>query len=76
MEEIINTKRGQYGRINVTLPLTIKLALMDFQKRSGYKKAEFMRLALVTGYITMAHNLEKNKKNFGNEISQQPARKD
>ena len=69
-EKIIITRRGVFGRVNVTLPLAVKSSLMDFKKRSGYKKAEFLRMALVTGYITMAHNLEKNKKDFGNEISQ------
>jgi len=39
-EIIIKTKRGLYGRVNVTLPLHIKTNLLDLQKRSGMKKAE------------------------------------
>ena len=75
-EKIITTKRGLYGRVNITLPLSIKSSLLDFQKRSGYKRAEFMRLALMTGYVTIAHNLEKNNQKIDFEFSHQPARKE
>jgi hypothetical protein len=46
MEKVISTKRGLYGRLNITLPLPIKNSLLDLQKRSGIKKAEFLRVAL------------------------------
>jgi hypothetical protein len=77
-EKVITTKRGLYGRVNITLPLNVKSSLMEFQKRSGYKKAEFMRLALMTGYITIAHNIEKKdqKNDLNFEISHLPARKE
>jgi len=75
-EKIIKTKRGQYGRVNVTLPLPVKSSLMDFQKKSGYKKAEFLRLALMTGYLSLSKSIESKDQNIITEItlSQQPAR--
>jgi len=57
-EQVIKTKRGLYGRVNVTLPLPVKTSLMDFQKKSGLKKAEFLRMALVTGYMTLSKGME------------------
>jgi hypothetical protein len=74
MEKIILTKRGQYGRVNITLPLTVKSSLMDFQKRSGYKKAEFLRLALMTGYISLSKSIEDKNQVTDNSLSQLPAR--
>ena len=64
MEKVITTKRGVYGRVQVTLPLHIKSSLMDFQKKSGIKKAEFLRLALVTGYIALYKGIEKSHSNL------------
>ncbi|HCC78495.1 MAG: hypothetical protein A2X25_09260 [Chloroflexi bacterium GWB2_49_20] len=76
VEKIIKTKKGLYGRVNVTLPLPVKYSLMDFQKRSGYKKAEFMRLALMTGYISLTKSIEDKDQSEVSEIqlSQLPAR--
>ncbi len=37
-EKIIQTKRGVYGRVNVTLPLTIKTTMLAWQKKSGMKE--------------------------------------
>jgi len=61
MERVINTKRGLYGRVNITLPLPVKTSLMDFQKKSGLKKAEFLRLALTIGFLDLSNNILKNK---------------
>jgi hypothetical protein len=61
MEKIITTRRGIYGRVNITLPLSVKTSLMDFQKRSGLKKAEFLRLALTTGFLDLSNSVLINK---------------
>jgi len=76
MEKVITTKRGVYGRVQVTLPLHIKSSLMDFQKKSGIKKAEFLRLALVTGYLALSRGIEKTnlENQAGGLLAQQPAR--
>jgi hypothetical protein len=73
MERVINTKRGLYGRVNITLPLPIKNSMMDFQKRSGLKKAEFLRLALTTGFLDISKSNLINKVEDGG-AAQQPAR--
>jgi len=56
-EIIIKTKRGIYGRVSVTLPLTIKTSMLDWQKRSGMKKAEFLRFALTTGFLVLSKGI-------------------
>jgi hypothetical protein len=45
----IVTKRGVYGRVNITLPLTFKNYVLDLQNKTGMKKAEFLRLSLMMG---------------------------
>ena len=56
-EQIFQTKRGIYGRVNVTLPLTIKTTMLAWQKKSGMKKAEFLRLALTTGFLELSKGI-------------------
>ena len=56
-ENIITTKRGVYGRVNVTLPLPIKLTMLAWAKRSGMKKAEFLRTALTTGFLALSNGI-------------------
>jgi len=48
-KQVIITKRGVYGRVNVTLPISFKIYVLDLQKKSGMKKAEFLRIALMIG---------------------------
>jgi hypothetical protein len=58
MKEItFNTKRGVYGRVNVTLPLGIKTTMLAWAKKSGMKKAEFLRLALTTGFLELSKSI-------------------
>ena len=56
-EKIIATRRGIYGRVNVTLPLPIKTAMLAWAKGSGMKKAEFLRLALTTGFLELSKGI-------------------
>ena len=68
MEKVISTKRGLYGRLNITLPLPIKNSLLDLQKRSGMKKAEFLRVALIMGASNLSEKvLPKDRKEEGGE---------
>ena len=60
-EIIIKTKRGVYGRVNVTLPLTIKTTMLAWQKKSGMKKAEFLRMALTTGFLELSKGIISSK---------------
>ncbi len=57
-EQIITTRRGVYGRLNVTLPLGLKTAMLSWAKRSGMKKSEFLRMALTTGFLTLSRGIE------------------
>jgi len=48
-EQIITTKRGKFGKLQVTLPLAVKLSIMSNIERSGLSRAEFLRIALMMG---------------------------
>jgi hypothetical protein len=75
-EKIIKTRRGLYGRVNITLPLTFKNSLFDLQKKSGIKKAEYLRIALMIGTEKLLENVLLNDhKGVGVEREQQPARR-
>jgi hypothetical protein len=74
-EKIIKTKRGLYGRVNITLPLPVKISLLDFQKKTGVKKAEFLRVALIIGTTKLSENvIHSDLIGAGVEREQQPAR--
>ena len=57
-EQIITTRRGVYGRVNVTLPLPLKTTMLTWAKRSGMKKSEFLRMALTTGFLALSKAIE------------------
>ncbi len=56
-ENIITTRRGVYGRVIVTLPLPMKVTMLAWAKRSGMKKAEFLRTALTTGFLALSKGI-------------------
>ena len=56
-EQIIKTRRGIYGRVNIALPLPKKNAMLAWAKASGMKKAEFLRLALTTGFLVLSKGI-------------------
>jgi hypothetical protein len=56
-EEIITTKTGTYGRIQVTLPMPVKNVMLEWQRNSGLKKSEFFRMALMKGVGDLAEEL-------------------
>jgi hypothetical protein len=60
-EKVIVTKRGLYGRVNVTLPIPIKSSMLELQKRSGMKKAEFLRTALMMGTAQLAEQVKQKE---------------
>ena len=64
-EQVIVTKRGVFGRIQVTLPMPVKLSMMDWQKKSGMGKAEFMRVALMIGAAKLAEDVKAKEPNEG-----------
>jgi len=60
-EPVIKTRRGLYGRVNITLPLPVKFSLFDLQKKTGLKKAEFLRLVLATGLVELSKGISSTK---------------
>jgi hypothetical protein len=60
-EQVIKTKRGLYGRVIITLPLPVKTSVMDIQKKTGIKKAEFFRVALILGSAQLAEKVIADK---------------
>jgi len=56
-EQQITTKRGNFGFIRVTIPMTIKDTMLNWWKKSGMKKAEFFRTALMIGTVQLAQQL-------------------
>jgi hypothetical protein len=73
-EQVIKTKRGLYGRVNITLPLSVKVSLFDLQKKTGLKKAEFLRLALTTGLVELSRGISSTEDSLpGREEDSLPA---
>ena len=70
MENEIITKRGRFGRIQVTIPMDTKYKMLDWHKKSGLSKAEFFRVALMIGVSNLAESVKaKNKdENYQPEI--------
>ncbi len=68
-EEIIIRKTGNYGRVNIVLPISAKQSMLSWMSKSGLKKAQFFRAALLIGSIQLAENLgikEKSDDHFVN----------
>lgn len=53
-EKIIKAKSGNYGRVQVTLPVTVKDTVLIWAKKSGVNKAAFLRMALMIGAANLA----------------------
>ena len=67
MDEVITTKRGNFGFIRVTIPISIKDTLLTWHKRSGMGKAEFFRAALLIGSNHLAESISAKKPGEGYE---------
>ena len=64
-EQVIVTKRGTYGRVQVTLPMTVKTSMMNWMRKSGMGKAEFLRVALMMGASQLAESVQAKKPGEG-----------
>lgn len=56
-EKLISTRKGVYGVVNVTLPIQVKTLILERGKKLGYKRAEFLRLALLTGFASISDTI-------------------
>jgi hypothetical protein len=61
-EKIITTNRGKFGRIQVTIPMDTKYKMLDWHKKSGLRKAEFFRVALMIGVSQFAESIKAKSK--------------
>lgn len=75
-DQIIKTKTGSYGRVNVVLPMPIKDQMLNWMVQSGMKKAQFFRTALMIGTVQLAQQLgiKVLGVNYSDQ-TQQPARR-
>jgi len=60
-DQIITTKRGVYGRVQVTLPMPVKSSIVAWINKSGMGKAEFLRVALMIGASKLAEQVNAKK---------------
>ena len=74
-DQIIITKTGSYGRVNVVLPMPIKDQMLNWMTQSGMKKAQFFRTALMIGTVQLAQQLGIEVQGISNVQGQQPARR-
>jgi len=80
-DEIIKRKTGTYGRVNIVLPLSAKQSILSWMEKSGIKKAQFFRTALLIGSVQLAEQLgvkEQSNNHFVRdrcEFAQQPDRR-
>ena len=70
MENEIITKRGRFGRIQVTIPMDTKNKMLDWYKKSGLGKAEFFRVALMMGTVQLADQVKAKSTNEGYKINE------
>jgi len=56
-EKIIRASTGNYGRVNVVVTISAKKSMMEWMKKSGFKKAQFFRTALIIGTVQLAQTL-------------------
>lgn len=61
MEQEVVTKRGTFGFVRVTIPMSVKVAMLTWCKRSGMGKAEFFRVGLMIGIKQLAESLNAKK---------------
>ena len=76
-DEIIKRKTGTYGRVNIVLPMKAKQSMLSWMKKSGIKKAQFFRTALLIGSVQLAEQLgikEKSDNHFS-DLAQQSDRR-
>ena len=64
-EKIIRTQSGIHGRLQVTLPMPAKSSMLSWAKKSGMKKAEFLRVAIMIGAIQLANDLRAKNPDEG-----------
>ena len=75
-EEIIKARTGNYSRVNIVVPVTAKESMVSWMKKSGIKKAQFFRTALLIGTVQLAQQLgiKEESDNHFSDLAQQADR--
>jgi hypothetical protein len=76
-DEIINAKSGKYGRVNIVVPWDVKQSMLSWLQKSGLKKSQFFRTALMIGTVQLAEQLgvKEGSSNHFSDHAQQTARR-
>jgi hypothetical protein len=76
-EEIIKARSGNYGRINIVVPYAVKETMNLWMQKSGLKKSQFFRTALMIGTVKLAEQLgiKENSEGHFSDLAQQPDRR-
>jgi hypothetical protein len=69
-EQVITTKRGTFGRMQVTLPMSVKSSIATWIRKSGMGKSEFLRVALMIGASSLAEQVKAKKPDDGYKVEE------
>jgi hypothetical protein len=67
-DQVITTKRGTFGRVQVTLPMSVKSSMASWIRKSGMGKSEFLRVALMIGASKLAEQINAKKPEEGYQV--------
>ncbi len=76
-EEVIKARSGKYGRVNIVVPWAVKQSMLSWLEKSGLKKSEFFKTALMMGTVQLSEQLgikDKSNSHFS-DLAQQPDRR-
>ena len=59
-EQVITTKRGKFGKFQVTLPLAVKHSILDHIAQSGLRSSEYLRMSLILGSSQLAQGVSNH----------------
>ena len=65
IEQVITTKKANYGFVRVTIPMTIKETMLTWCRQSGMGKAEFFRVSLMMGVLSLADQIKAKEPSEG-----------
>lgn len=68
-EQVVTTKKGNFGFVRVTIPMSVKNTMLNWCERSGMGKAEFFRVSLMLGVIQLADQIKAKEPNIGYSVN-------
>jgi hypothetical protein len=55
VESEMKVRKESWGRLTCSIPMFAKYKIMEWQRKSGMRKAEFLRSAILIGAVQMAN---------------------